>query len=302
MQELKEMKTERDQAMRNVLTLEEKLTALTREHERVEQKNRFKRDEFSPWGEPNSRVELNAPSPAGVLSKQIASTKWELSDAKQYVSGLDRRIAYREELLSADQSLKKAVTAEKAASKQLDDLRFERAQMAERLDRLEQEAAAAVEDARAEEAASKEAYAAAVTESDGGNETAAADRLELANSTLAKARLQYQTKQQAFGKLRDALVQLDASVGAAEKAASEAAQSVARAQAFKLSAQWDVEVERLKVMGGQLLVARKLAGLPVDELSKLYLPKFDTLHANPLCIRDLEKCADAGNAFQLMAS
>lgn len=301
MKQLQEMKAERDQSMRNMLRLEEKLTALTREQARATQAGPA-RDDYSSWAEPGSRVELNAASPAAALSKQISSTKRELSDARQHLSGLDRRIAYREELLSADQALKKAVTAERAASKQLDDARFERAQMAERLDRLEQEAAAALEDARAEETASKEAYAASVTASDGGDEAAAADRLELASSALAKALLQHQAKQQAFGKMRDDLAQLDASVGAAEEAASEAAQSVARAQAFKLSAQWDAEVERLKVMGGQLLLARKLAGLPVDELSKLYLPKFDTLHANALCIRDLEKCADAGNGFQLMAS
>ncbi|HCJ29496.1 MAG TPA: hypothetical protein DHV63_09410 [Pseudomonas sp.] len=301
MKQLQEMKAERDQSMRNVLRLEEKLTALTREQARAKQAGPA-RDDYSPWEERGCRVELNTPSPVAALSKQIASTKRELSDARQDVSGLDRRIAYREELLSADQSLKKAVAAERAASKQLDDVRFERAQMADRLDRLEQEAAAALEEARAEETASKEAYAASVTASDGGNEAAAADRLEMASSALTKALYQYQAKQQAFGKLRDGLAQLDAAVGRAEQAAGDAAQSVARAQAFKLSAQWDAEVERLKVIGGQLLLARKQAGLPVDELSKLYLPKFDTLHATPLSIRDLERCADAGDAFQLMAS
>lgn len=301
MKQLQEMKTERNQSMRNVLRLEEKLTALTREQERAKQAGPA-RDDYSPWENQGSRVELNVSSPVAALGKRIASTKRELSDARQEVSGLDRRIDYQEELLSADQTLKKAVTAERAATKQLDDVRFERSQMAERLDRLEQEATAALGEARAEETASKEAYATAVTASEGGNEAAAADRLEIASSSLAKALSHYQAKQQAFGRLREGLAQLDAAVGVAEQAAVDAVQSVARAQAFKLSAQWDAEVERLKVMGGQLLMARKQAGLPVDELSKLYLPKFDTLHATPLCIRDLERCADVGDAFQLMAS
>ena len=300
MKQLQEMKAERDQSMRDVLRLEEKLTALTREQARAKQAGPA-RDDYSPWEECGSRVELNTPSPVAALSKQIASTNRELADARQYVSGLDRRIAYREELLSADQSLKKAGAAEKAANRYLDDVRFERSQMAERLERLEREAAAAIEEAQAEETASKQAYAGAVTASDGGNEAAAAERMEAAISAVTKALHQYQAKQQAFGELRDGLAQLDVLVGAAEKAASEAAQAVARAQAFKLSAKWDAEVEQLKVMGGHLLLARKQAGLPVDELSKLYLPKFDTLHASPLCIRDLEKCADAGDAFQLIA-
>lgn len=301
MKQLQEMKAERDQSMRNVLRLEEKLTALTREHGRAKQA-KPQRDDCSPWEECGSRVELNTHSPVAALSKQIESTKRELSDARRDVSGLDRRIAYREELLSSEQTLKKAVAAERAANKNLNDVRFERSQMAERLDRLEQEAAAALEEARAEETASKQAYAVAVTASNGGDEAAAAERLETAISAATKALHQYQAKQEAFGKLRDGLAQLDASVGAAEKAASEAAQSVARVQAFRLSAQWDAEVERLKVMGGQLLLARKQAGLPIDDLSKLYLPKFDTLHASPLCIRDLEKCVDSGDAFHLMAS
>lgn len=301
MQELNEMKTERDQAMRNVLALEEKLTALTRELERVKQ-NKPKRDDFSPWEPIGNRAQLNVASTGAALSKQIASTNKQLSAARYDVSSLDRRIAYQEELLGSERALKKAVAIEKDAKKRLDEARFEHSQKAERLDRLNQEAADALDEAKNEESRCKEAYATAISAGDSQDERTAADRLEEASNALSKSRHVYTARQHAFGKLRAELRELEGAIEAAEQALADASQSVVRAQAFSLSAKWDAETDRLMTIGRQLLVARKQAGLPVGELSKLYLPRFAELHASPLGIRDLESCLEAEEPFQLMAS
>lgn len=284
----KQLQEQRNQLVRDLYAAEDRLSAMEGEYTRAKQREQNSAHSHMPNEGPANRVQTRVVSESGKLATSISSLQRDISDQRRVLADLDRAISFGTEVEQAEASHQEAVAASEQAQETLNNLRGSRKELAARLEQLRTEAEQRLYQAAQDERSSAEAYTEALKS--GSTDTSqAGEKMRQSSVALAAAKQEHAGKQQVFEALESELSALDKQIAAAECVAGEAGLAVQRAIAIKLGIAWDKQVNRIVSLGNELLAARKAAGLPVDGLRDINIPRFSTYRAKAIGVRELEE-------------
>lgn len=286
----KQLQEQRAQLVRELHAAEDKLAGLQREHGRAVQRYQDDMPRFTPNEGNLNRAQVRVVSEPAQLSAAIKALGRVISDHRRQLLELERAISFGAEVEQAEANHQAAITAHEHAKGTLSSLRSAREELAVRLEQLRTEADQRLDRASQHERSSADVYTKALKV--GSSDTASAsDKMRQASVDLALAKQEHAGQQKVFDALEAELTTLDEQIDKAELAEEEAVKAVHRAVAVKLGITWDKQVSKIVSLGGELLAARKAAGLPVDVLRDIKIPRFSTFRAKAIGVRELEEIA-----------
>jgi chromosome segregation ATPase len=286
----KQLQEQRAQLVRELHAAEDKLAGLQREHGRAMQRSQDDLPRYMPNEGGSNRTQVRVISEPAKLGMAISSLKSDISDYRRQLAELDRAISFATEVEQAEATHQGAISAHEHAKGTLSSLRSAREELAVRLEQLRTEADLRLDRASQCERNSADVYTEALKV--GSSDTASAsDKMRQASVDLALAKQEHAGQQKVFDVLKAELDTLDEQIDQAEHVAEEAAKAVHRAVAVKLGITWDKQVSKIVSLGSELLAVRKAAGLPVDALRDISIPRFSTFRAKAIGVRELEEAA-----------
>lgn len=281
---------ERDQLARELHAAEDKLVGLERQVGLVRQKQQDEVPSYDFTHSVGRRAQMHVISESVQLGRAIKSLKKAISDKRYQLADLDRALSFGAEIEQAEASHQRAVAAAEQAQETLSNLRGSRKELSARLEQLRSQAETVLNQAIQRERSSADAYTRALK---AGNTDASqvAEEMRTASIALGDARQEHAGKERVFKALEGELGAFDNQIAEAERIADEEAKAVSRAVAIKLGIAWDKQASKFVSLGSDLLEARKAAGLPVDGLRDLNIPRFSTFRAKAIGVRELEEVA-----------
>lgn len=209
----------------------------------------------------------------------------EIESLGRQIDQIDRILAWREGVKTADATIRAASKEAAAAAKALAALGADHGKLASKLDRLRADTAATVAEAeRAAELAAAE-YASAATQGDDRAEAAAAAKLDQASETAEAAHRKAARQQPAITGLERELAAIEQRRAVERERQAEAERRIQDAEVLKAQAAWDAAAVDLRRVGERLAALEAAYGY--STLRKLYIPLHDRAGPDAITGRDL---------------